>query len=284
LTEALIELENVKYVYPDGVVALKGVSLKVLKGERLAILGPNGAGKSTLVMHLNGLYSPKEGTVKVWNMPINDKNVHEIRRTVGIVFQNPDDQLFCPTLWEDVAFGPLNMGLSMKEVEVRVEEALGVMGLTGLEERAPHHLSLGERKRAAIATVLAMKPRVLVLDEPTANLDPRSRRGLIELLNNVHKVEGTTLVIATHDMDLAFQLTDRAYILKAGSIITEGPILEVLLNSKLLSDVGLETPTMAYITKRLKEEGCIDPSLKPSLTAEKLADIVLRAFKKRGPP
>ena len=282
MTEALIELENVKYVYPDGVEALKGISLKVLKGERLAILGPNGAGKSTLVMHLNGLYSPKEGTVKVWNMPINDKNVHEIRRTVGIVFQNPDDQLFCPTLWEDVAFGPLNMGLSMKEVEVRVEEALGVMGLTGLEERAPHHLSLGERKRAAIATVLAMKPRVLVLDEPTANLDPRSRRGLIELLNNVHKVEGTTLVIATHDMDLAFQLTDRAYVLKAGSIITEGLMLEVLLNSKLLSDVGLETPTMAYITKRFKEEGFIDPSIKPSLTAGELAEIVLRALKKRG--
>lgn len=241
MSEVVIDLKHVEYVYSDGTRALNGVSLKVLKAERVAILGPNGAGKSTLIMHLNGLFTPTRGSVEVFGVPI-EKNVGEVRKRIGVVFQDPDNQLFCPTLWEDIAFGPLNMGLPDEEVEKRVKEVLKIVGLDGYEDKPPHHLSAGEKKKAAIATVLAMKPEILVLDEPAANLDPKSRYELIEFLNKLHRNQGVTLVLATHDVDLTSILADRVYVLNKGKIVAEGLTSEILLNSKLMSEANLGLP------------------------------------------
>ncbi|MDH5361725.1 MAG: energy-coupling factor ABC transporter ATP-binding protein, partial [Aigarchaeota archaeon] len=216
LEDTAIQLEGVSYRYPDGTLALDGVSMSILKGERVTILGPNGAGKSTLVLHLNGILRATEGDVKVLGMPVEDGTVREIRSRVGVVFQNPEDQLFCPTLREDVAFGPLSMGLPQDEVDERVRWALETVRLRGYEEKAPHHLSVGEMKRAAIATVLAMKPEVLVLDEPTADLDPESTRELVGFLVKLHEAERITLIVATHNVDLATILVDRAFIMSRG--------------------------------------------------------------------
>lgn len=283
MTEVAIELEGVKYIYPDGTVALDEISLKILKGERVAILGPNGAGKSTMVMLMNGLYTPASGNVKISGVPLNRKSVHEIRRRVGVVFQNPDDQLFCPTLWEDVAFGPLNMGLSKEEVKQRVREALEIVHLEGYEDKAPHHLSIGEKKRAAIAAVLAMKPEILVLDEPTTNLDPRSSRELIEFLNKLHDTQGVTLVLATHDVNLAPMLADRAYLLSKGKILMEGLTHEIFSNPKLLSEVNLELPVIAFFFKCLKERGYANLVNVFPLTVEEAVSGVLNIIKSEKP-
>lgn len=255
MEDITIQLEGVSYRYPDGTLALDGVSMRILKGERVVILGPNGAGKSTLVMHLNGILRATEGDVKVLGMPVEDKTVQEIRSRVGIVFQNPEDQLFCPTLGEDVAFGPLSMGLPQDEVDERVRWALETVRLMGYEEKAPHHLSVGEMKRAAIATVLAMKPEVLVLDEPTADLDQESTRELVSFLTKLHQAERITLILATHNVDLAPMLADRAFIMSRGRVVGEGPIHEVLANQLLVKEAGLDLPTIAQFFNKLRDQG-----------------------------
>ncbi|HMO95285.1 MAG TPA: ABC transporter ATP-binding protein [Tepidiformaceae bacterium] len=180
-----VEIRDLRFVYPDGFEALKGVNLSIAKGEKVALIGPNGAGKSTLMLHLNGINSPTEGTVSIGGMSVTRDNIGRIRAEVGLVFQDPDDQLFSPTVYEDVAFGPIHMGLTKEEVDRRVSAALQAVGLPGFEQRQPFHLSIGQRKRAALATVLSMSPSVLVLDEPSAGLDPRGRRELIELLRGL---------------------------------------------------------------------------------------------------
>jgi len=225
--ETAIEVDSVKYLYHDGTLALDYISIEIKRGQRVAILGPNGAGKSTLLLLLAGLIEPSHGCVKVLGLQARGKAIAEIRRQVGIVFQHPDDQLFCPTVWEDVSFGPLNMGLSETEVEGRVKEALDIVGMTGYESKAPHHLSLGQKRRAAIASVLAMKPQILLLDEPTANLDPRSRIELIRFLNKLHETKRITMILALNDMDLALALSDRAYVLEKGKIVAEGTTREI---------------------------------------------------------
>ncbi len=235
----VLEIKNLSYVYPSGEKALAEISFAVAAGESLALIGPNGAGKSTLLMHLNGTVMPDgHGEVRLGGRRLDSGNLLWARHTVGLVFQNPDDQLFMPTVREDVAFGPLNLGLSGEEVNRQVSRALELTGMQGFEGRLPHHLSLGEKKRISIATVLAMNPQVLALDEPTSNLDPRGRRELIEFLRTLE----TTKIFATHDLELALELCPRAILLKTGRLLADGPTKEILADEALVAEAGLEVP------------------------------------------
>jgi cobalt/nickel transport system ATP-binding protein len=238
MTTPAIELIDVYFSYPDGHDALLGVTLTVQPGERVAILGPNGAGKSTLCLHLNGILRARSGRVTVGGTVVDDRNLAEIRRRVGVVFQDPDDMLFMPTVAQDVAFGPGNLGLSRDQIAQRVGEALRMVGMTGVEDRPPHHLSFGQRKRVAAAAVLAMEPDVLVLDEPSSNLDPRSRREFAEILSSLPQ----TLVMVTHDLPYAWQLCDRAVIIDHGRVAADGAIGTILRDDALLATHSLELP------------------------------------------
>jgi len=240
----LIKLEGLRHRYPDGTEALRGVDLCVTEGRSLALLGPNGAGKSTLLLHLNGILTPGEGSVRVDGMEVTSATVRRVRERVGLVFQDPDDQLFMTTLYEDVAFGPLNQGRSPVEVADLVSRALEAVALADEAGRPGHHLSFGQRKRAALATVLVMSPRVLVLDEPTADLDPRARREMVALLASLR----TTALIATHDMDVAWQLCADAALLDGGRIVASGPRETVLTDEELLEAHGLELPWAVRMT------------------------------------
>jgi len=232
-----IRVENLRYRYPDGTNALKGVSFGITEGESVAIIGPNGAGKTTLLLHLNGILRG-EGKVFVFGEEVTKRNLLKVRKLVGLVFQDPDDQLFMPTVLEDVAFGPLNLGLNQDEAIRRSIEALEMVGMSHAANRSPHQLSFGERKRVAIATVLAMQPKVLVLDEPTANLDPRSRRQLLKLLKQID----VTKIVATHDLDAALALCQRAILLDKGEIVADGNIATLLADESLMESHGLEVP------------------------------------------
>ncbi|MGC9521656.1 MAG: energy-coupling factor ABC transporter ATP-binding protein [Anaerolineae bacterium] len=235
--DTCIEISGLHFAYPDGREALRGVNLRVEEGEKVALVGPNGAGKSTLLLHLNGLLLG-EGAVRVRGRAVREPHLAQIRAQVGFVFQNPDDQLFSPTVYDDVAFGPLYAGLAEDEVRRCVERALDQVDLEGYGDRIPAHLSLGEKKRAAIATVLAMRPDVLALDEPTSGLDPRTRRRLIGLLQGLPQ----TMVIATHDMNLVAGICGRAVILDEGRIVADGPMHELMVDEALLAAHGLEMP------------------------------------------
>jgi len=237
LDHALV-VSGLRFAYPDGSLALAGVDLLVAVRERVALLGPNGAGKTTLALHLNGLLRASEGRVEVAGLELGDETLREIRRRVGLVFQDPDDQLFMPTVREDVAFGPANLGLTGSELAERVQEALAAVGCEDLADRAPHHLSGGERRRVAVATVLAMRPDLLVLDEPTSNLDPASRRELVAVL---HQIPVTQLVI-THDLPFALELCPRSVIVNHGVIQADGPTREVLADTHLLAANRLGLP------------------------------------------
>jgi len=280
MSEAAVEMNDVSYVYPDGHVALQNVNLRITEGERLAILGPNGAGKSTLLMVLNGLYKPSEGRVSVLGVPVNDENVGAVRRDVGLVFQDPDDQLFSPTLWEDISFGPLNMGLHEEEVRKRSVDALKAVGLEGYEEKPPHHLSAGEKKRAAIATVLAMHPKILLLDEPTANLDPKNRFELANLLRNLHNSYHITLITATHDVNFVPEVAERAYVLNNGHVVAEGLLRHIFSNSRLMREANLEPPIVTRLFNALAEEKDIQIGSLP-LTIEEALDQLRRCYRYR---
>jgi cobalt/nickel transport system ATP-binding protein len=233
-----VEMLGVEFSYPDGHRALHGVDLHVHPGERVALLGPNGAGKTTLVLHLNGILTPRAGTVSIAGLAVEKANMVEIRRRVGIVFQDPDDQLFMPTVAADVAFGPANLGLQGDELDERVATALAAVGVEGLHDRAPHHLSFGERRLVAIATVLAMDPEIVVLDEPTANLDPAGRRELAEVLDGL----GHTMLLVTHDLPYALRLCPRSVVLNAGRIVADGPTRQILSDRELMAANRLELP------------------------------------------
>ncbi len=232
-----IDVKNLHYTYPDGQVALRGVDLYIAPGEKVALVGPNGAGKSTLLLHLNGILRG-EGEVQVCGQPINDKTLGSVRAAVGLVFQDPDDQLFSPSVFDDVAFGPLYMGLDEENIQQRVEQSLDAVGMRGVERRVPHHLSGGEKKRVAIATVLAMDPEILVLDEPTAGLDPRTRRGLINLLRELPQ----TMLVSTHDMGLVAESFQRTIVINEGRVVADGPTKKLLADDVLLEAHGLEAP------------------------------------------
>ncbi len=229
---------DLRYRYPDGREALRGIDLGVAHGERVAILGPNGAGKTTFVFHLNGLLTGSGRLEAAGIVVAGDKSVRELRSRVGLVFQDPDDQLFMPTVREDVAFGPLNLGLTREQALDRVEEALDAVRMGHAADRAPHQLSMGERRRVAIATVLAMQPELLVLDEPTANLDPRARRELLQVLERIER----TMLVVTHDLPFAAELCERAVILSGGRIVADGACPDILADQRLLAGHDLELP------------------------------------------
>ena len=236
-----LTVDGVTYAYPDGRVALRGIDLALEQGERVALLGPNGAGKTTLVLHLNGILHGGAGTVTVDGDRVDPSDraaLAEIRRRVGIVFQDPDDQLFLPTVHEDVAFGPSNLGLRGEALAARVQEALDAVGMAEHHDRAPHHLSFGQRRRVAVATVLSMRPSVLVLDEPSSNLDPASRRELATILESLP----VTMLMVTHDLPYALQLCPRAVILDDGRVVADGRTEDLLADSELLARHRLELP------------------------------------------
>ena len=238
MSHHIVEARDLHFAYPDGAEALRGVSFRIVHGESVAVIGPNGAGKSTLLMHLNGFLTPTRGEVRIGETPITRDTVRAIRQTVGVVFQDPDDQLFMPTVFEDVAFGPLNQGLPPQETERRATAALERVGMLHLRDRPPHELSAGEKRAAAIATVLAMEPAVLVLDEPSSNLDPRGRRRLIEWLRSFDH----TKIVATHDLELVVEVCGRVLVLDDGRVVAEGPTRDVLNDEPLMLAHGLERP------------------------------------------
>jgi cobalt/nickel transport system ATP-binding protein len=230
-----IEVDQLYYAYPDGRQALRGVSLHIAPGEKVALVGPNGAGKSTLLLHLNGILRGA-GNVRVAGLEINDANLGRIRAAVGLVFQNPDDQLFSTTVFEDVAFGPLHMGLPEAHVRARVHAALEAVGMGAYIERNSHHLSIGEKKRIAVATVLSMQPEILVLDEPSAGLDPRARRTLINLLRQLEM----TMLVSTHDIRMVLELFERTIVMEEGQIVAAGATCELMTDPTFLEANGLE--------------------------------------------
>lgn len=234
----VLAVTDLAYAYPDGHQALYGVNLALEPGERVALLGPNGAGKTTLVLHLNGILAPGHGSVEVAGLPVSKPNLQEVRRRVGLVFQDPDDQLFMPTVAADVAFGPANLGVRGSELDARVERALSQVGMSDHANRPPHHLSFGQRRRVAVATVLAMDPEILVLDEPSSNLDPASRRELADIIRSLD----ITVLMVTHDLPYALELCPRAVVLSDGQIVADGPTVDVLSDDALMRAHRLELP------------------------------------------
>jgi cobalt/nickel transport system ATP-binding protein len=234
----VLDVRGLAYAYPDGHQALYGVNLHVHRGERVALLGPNGAGKTTLVLHLNGILTAGVGSVEVSGLPVARENLLEVRRRVGVVFQDPDDQLFMPSVRDDVAFGPANLGLRGSALEKRVVDALDRVGMVDYIDRPPHHLSFGQRRRVAVATVLAMEPEVLVLDEPSSNLDPASRRELADILRSLD----VTVLMVTHDLPYAYELCPRSVVLSDGVVVADGSTRDVLTDDALMAAHRLELP------------------------------------------
>ena len=256
MNEVHLSIKNLSYTYPDGTHALKNVNMEILKGQKVAIMGPNGAGKSTLFSHFNGLTEPKSGYLEIdgKKMEYDKKTLLEIRQKVGIVFQDPNDQLFAPTVKEDVAFGPMNLGLSYEEVEKRVDEALTLVGMEKFKDKTPHHLSGGQQKRVAIAGIIAMKPEIMILDEPTAGLDPQGVDKVLDILNNLNK-EGMTIVISSHDIEMVNGFAEKIFVLNEGKILASGDKNEIFSNKELLKEAHLKAPITTEILYRLKEKG-----------------------------
>ena len=278
---SMLEVRNLKYSYNSDYQALKGVSLKVERGEMIALLGKNGAGKSTLFLHLNGIYQPDEGQVFIdgEELKYDKKSLLKFRQKVGIVFQNPDDQIFAPTVEEDVAFGPLNLGLTMEEVQDRVEEALARVGMTGFEKTAPHHLSGGQKKRVAIAGILAMKPEIMVLDEPTAGLDPQGVEDLSKLLDELNE-EGITIIISTHEVDLVPNYANRVFVLVDGLLIAEGTPKEIFAQPEILEKANLKVPIVTDLFQQLEEEQGFDMEGDYPLTIDEAKNKFLKLLNK----
>ena len=276
----MLEVQNLKYSYNNDYQALKGVSLKIDDGDMVALLGKNGAGKSTLFLHLNGIYEPDEGKVFIYGeeLKYDKKSLLKFRQKVGIVFQNPDDQIFAPTVEEDVAFGPLNLGLPMEEVQDRVEEALARVGMSGTEKIAPHHLSGGQKKRVAIAGILAMKPEIMVLDEPTAGLDPQGVENLVKLLKELND-EGITIVISTHEVDLVPDYANKVFVLVDGELIAEGTPKEIFAQPEVLERAYLKIPIVTDLFQQLETEG-FDMENDYPLTIEEAKDKFLKLMNK----
>jgi cobalt/nickel transport system ATP-binding protein len=238
MSHHIVEVRNLRHIYPDGTAALKDVSFVITHGESVGIIGANGAGKSTLLQHLNGCLEPTGGSIHIGHTPLSKGTLPDIRRTVGMVFQDPDDQLFMPTVFDDVAFGPLNLGYSQTDVEERVTEVLEMVGAGHLRDKPPYHLSGGEKKRVAIATVLSMSPDILVMDEPTSGLDPFARRQLMALLREFRH----TKIFTSHDLDMVLALCERTIVLHAGVVRADGPTGEIFSNDALLAGCCLEKP------------------------------------------
>jgi cobalt/nickel transport system ATP-binding protein len=256
VSNSVIEVKDVHFSYPSGVRAIKGVSLKICRGERVALLGPNGSGKSTLILLMAGLLTAQKGAINVFGENTTSKGFPSLRRRIGVVFQDPDDQLFTQSVTEDVEYGPRNLGLSELDIKQRSGEALEKIGINHLKDRPPHRLSFGEKKKASLATALVLKPELLILDEPTANLDLASRRSLIRMLNELNK-EGATVLVSTHDVEALPELADRVIVINQGSMLGEGKTIDVLQDLKLLGSADLEPPAIAKLFSELKTAGII---------------------------
>lgn len=253
MSHHIVEFQDVHYRYPDGTAALSGLSLRITHGESVGIVGANGAGKSTLLMHTNGFLLPQSGSITIGDLQLDKQTRQEIRKKVGLIFQNPDDQLFMPTVFDDVAFGPLNLGLSPQRVRECVRDALETVGCLGLSDKPPHHLSGGQKSAVAIASVIAMQPDILVMDEPASHLDPKSRRALINLLRHFHH----TKIVASHDLDLILDVCRRCVIIREGRVIADGPAEETLSNKQLLEENNLELP-LSLQKRELSSGGDMD--------------------------
>ncbi|SCL76078.1 Energy-coupling factor transporter ATP-binding protein EcfA3 [Methanoculleus chikugoensis] len=251
----LLETRGLTHIYRGDVRALESVDFVAERKSRIAVIGPNGAGKSTLFKHFNGILKPTSGEVLIRGEPITNANVREVRKFVGIVFQNPDDQIFSPTVEQDVAFGPTNLGLDETTVAHRVEEALHLLGIEDLRERVPHHLSGGEKKRVAIAGILAMEPQVLVLDEPTAGLDPQGVADLVAFVNRLPEEYGMTVIFSTHHLDLVAEMADYVYVMDKGKVVGSGTVEEVFARPELLARTRLDVPPIPKLIRSLQENG-----------------------------
>ena len=254
MSEPIISVKNVKFTYPAGIKAITDVSLEIKKGERIALLGPNGSGKSTLILLIAGLLSAERGEIKVLGEDTSSKSFQKLRQKIGIVFQDPDDQLFNQSVIDDVAYGPKNLGLPEKVISERCDHILEDIGIGHLKNRPPHRLSFGEKKKVSLATALVLRPELLILDEPTANLDLVSRRALIDLLNELN-AEGTTILVSTHDVEALPELADRVIVVAHGSLLGSGEMHKVLQDKVLLESAGLELPSVARLFTKLKEMG-----------------------------
>jgi cobalt/nickel transport system ATP-binding protein len=278
MAEEIVSVKDLQFTYPAGVNALKGVSLQIRLGERVAILGPNGSGKSTLILLISGLLTPSKGTIAVFDENTDSKNFHKLRSRIGLVFQDPDDQLFTPSVIEDIEYGPKNLKLSEEDIKQRSSHVLDKMGIQHLKDRPPHRLSFGEKKKVSLATALVLKPELLILDEPTANLDLVSRRGLIDTLNELNKA-GTTIIVSTHDVEALPELADRIIVVSHGKLIGEGKTREVLQDKQLLEASGLEAPTIVRMFSELKSEGLIS---QVPITADEGKEALMKLLKTKS--
>jgi cobalt/nickel transport system ATP-binding protein len=269
--DTIVHVDCVTHRYPDGTEGIHKMCFKVYQKEIVALCGPNGAGKSTLIEHLNGLMMPDVGRVQIFGKEIDKRNVGDIRRLVGLVFQDPDSQLFSPTVLEDVMFGPLNLGIPLEEARKRAEWALDAVGMKETK-KIPHYLSGGQKRLVAIAGILAMQPRILAADEPTGDLDPSNARRIERVLKSLKEEHGMSVVIALHDMDMAARIADRICIVKDGGIMAEGKPEDVLYDEQLLSSAGLEMPTVAKLFRRMGlDEGSVK---KRPLTMDELVPMI----------
>jgi cobalt/nickel transport system ATP-binding protein len=274
----IIETRNLTYAYPHRPPALNRVNFIAGRKARIAVIGANGAGKSTLFKHLNGILKPTSGEVLVHGEPITKANLREVRKMIGIVFQNPDDQVFSPTVEQDIAFGPANLGLDEETVHHRVESAMRLLALDDLRERPPHHLSGGEKKRVAIAGILAMEPQVLVLDEPTAGLDPQGVTDLIGFVNTLPERFGMTVIFSTHHLDLVPELADYVYVMDRGEVAAQGPVPAIFSQPDLLAHTRLDIPVLQRLMRSLREAGV---PLGEGYTYEEVEEAFREAYRGR---
>ncbi|MDR0460634.1 MAG: energy-coupling factor ABC transporter ATP-binding protein [Nitrososphaerota archaeon] len=278
MSDPIITLNDVKFSYPTGVEALKGITLEITKGERIALLGPNGSGKSTLILLIAGLLMPNSGEIKVFGEKTNSKNFQKWRSQIGLVFQDPDDQLFTPSVIDDIEYGPKNLKLPPDNIKQQSTQMLEKMDLSHLKSRPPHRLSFGEKKKVSLATALILEPKLLILDEPTANLDLTSRRKLIDTLNELNKT-GTTIIISTHDAEAIPELADRIIVISHGLKLGEDKTRDILQNKDMLTQSGLEPPTIVSLFTELKNQDLIQ---KIPLTIEEGKNELIKTLKKHA--
>jgi cobalt transport protein ATP-binding subunit len=251
----LIETRNLTYTYPGNVTALHHINFIAPRKARIAVIGSNGAGKSTLFKCFNGIFTPSSGSVLIRGEPITRANIREVRKFVGIVFQNADDQIFSPTVEQDIAFGPTNLGLDEETIHHRVQEAMHLVGIEDLSQRVPHHLSSGEKKRVAIAGIIAMEPEVLVLDEPTAGLDPQGVRDLLQIINSLSEEYGMTVIFSTHDVSLVPEVAEYLYVMNRGRFVAQGTVEEIFCQPEMLQSVRLDVPVLPKLIRNLRQKG-----------------------------
>jgi cobalt/nickel transport system ATP-binding protein len=275
LSKKVLEVENLVFNYPDGTNALDGLSLSIEKGKKIAILGANGAGKSTLFLHLNGILKPKQGNIKFRGKKISykKKELQNLRKNIGIVFQDPDMQLFSSSVFQEISFGPLNLGLSEIQTRERVDEAMQIMEITDIKDKPTHLLSYGQKKRISIADILAMKPEVIIFDEPTVWLDPKHSKEILGFINQINK-KGTTVILSTHDVDLAYQWADYIYIFSDGKIIGEGSSEKIFRDNKLLKESDLIKPWIIEVYEKLIQNGRISSNVSVPKSKSELFELI----------